>query len=148
MTKFTFQMMLLGEKFDSKSENWSLQKTRLRFARWASGFQSWLTWQCLYLPRVTNCSVTNCSDPHFCLSLGINWLKSRKTDCSNPHQDCGPIEVTVLVVLCPFFFYSADKPAIDFPPNSSLWSAQKTEVLTGAFGPLGHHVLDEVSGHV
>ena len=37
------------------------------------------------------------------------------------------------------FFDAADKPAIVFPPNSSLKSEQKTEVLTSASGPHWRH---------
>ena len=33
------------------------------------------------------------SDAHFHQSPVIGWLKSQKTDCSNPHQDLGLIEI-------------------------------------------------------
>ena len=34
-----------------------------------------------------------CSDPHFCLCLVIDWLKSQKTNCSNLPQDPSPIKI-------------------------------------------------------
>ena len=46
------------------------------------------------------------------------------------------------------FYDATDRPAIVFPPNSSLRLAQKAEVLTSASELLGHYVLTEVSGHV
>ena len=46
------------------------------------------------------------------------------------------------------FYGAADKPAIISQQNSSLGSAQKTDVLTSASGPQRHHVMAEVSGHV
>ena len=38
--------------------------------------------------------------------------------------------------------------AVVFPPDSNLRSALNTDVLTSVSGPLGHHVLADVSGHV
>ena len=35
------------------------------------------------------------SDAHFHRSQVLDWLKSPKTDCSNPHQDFGLIEVQI-----------------------------------------------------
>ena len=56
---------------------------------------------------------------------------------------------TVLVVSCPTDFYgAADKPAIISQQNSSLGSAQKTDVLTSSSGPQRRYVSVEVSGHV
>ena len=46
------------------------------------------------------------------------------------------------------FYDVADRPSIVSPPNSSLRSAQKTEVLTTASEPVGHDVWAEVSSPV
>ena len=42
------------------------------------------------------------------------------------------------------FYGEADKPAIISPPNSSIGSAQKRDVLTSASGLPRHRVLAEV----
>ena len=58
-----------------------------------------------------------CSDAHGCQSPVTDQLKSQKTDCSNPHQDLGPIKMLFWSPRVPFFFYdAADKLAIAFPP--------------------------------
>ena len=44
------------------------------------------------------------SDALFRRSPVTERLKSQKTDCSNPHQDLGPIKITVLVVHVPLYF--------------------------------------------
>ena len=46
------------------------------------------------------------------------------------------------------FHGAVDKPADISQQNSSLGSAQKTDVLTSVCGPQKHYVLAEVSGHV
>ena len=58
-------------------------------------------WWPLVFSRV--CLSNICSDAHLHQSPVREWLKSPKTDCSNPHQDLGPIGITVLVVSCPIY---------------------------------------------
>ena len=82
------------------------------------------------------------------LRLETNWNPKRPTD---------PIPIRTSIWLKYSFddlvshcFYDAmDKPAIVFPPNSSvLRSVQNTDMLTRASGLKGHHYLAEVSDHV
>ena len=67
-------------------------------------------------------------------------------DCSNL-QDFGPIKVHFWWSHVPLFYSATDKPAIIPQQNSSLGSAQKTDMLTSASRPQRHHVLAEVCGH-
>ena len=84
---------------------------------------------------------------HRPIKIRKDWLKSQKTDCSNPHKDLGPIEIIVLVVSCPivvFLRLSHWQACYCFPSPTEFKpqvSAKKTEVLTSASGLLGHHVL-------
>ena len=87
----------------------------------------------------------------WCLLLLVSGhrLKKNNPDCSHPHQDLGPIDTQFWWSCVPFILYDAtDKPAIVFPPNSSLKSVQNTNVWTSASELQGHHVLAEVSSHV
>ena len=60
------------------------------------------------------------SDAHFHQCPVIDWLKSQKTDCSNPCQDLGLIEITVLVVSC-HRLIKIPKDQL-FQPLSGPWS--------------------------
>ena len=57
------------------------------------------------------------SNAHVCQSLVIDQFNSQTTDCSNPHQDLGPIEIWFLWSGAPLFLCAVDKPAIIFLPN-------------------------------
>ena len=50
--------------------------------------------------------------------------------------------------MSPCFCDAMDKPATLYPPNSSLGSAQNTDMLTSASRLQRLHVLAEVSGRV
>ena len=100
---------------------------------------------------------SGCSDALVCRSLVIDQLKSPKTDCFTPPPPSGhwTNQNTVLVVASqwwwlpvPLFSWCHGKPAIISEHNSSLGSAQKTDMLTSASRPWRHHVLAEVSDHV
>ena len=95
-------------------------------------------------------TVLHCSDAHFCRSPVTDRLKSRKTLCSNPHQDLGAIKYSScgLVSHCFCEYDAVDKPVAVFLPKSSLRAVQNTDLLTSASGLQGHHVLAEGSGHV
>ena len=83
------------------------------------------------------------SDAHFRRSPVIARLLSQKTDCSSPHSwsdwnnNSGD-----LVSRC--FYDAADRPATVFPPNSTVRSVQKADVLISASAPQGRHVLADV----
>ena len=90
------------------------------------------------------------SEAHFRRSPVIDRLKFQTTDCSNPHQDFGPIEAQFWSSRVPFFYDTVNKPAIVFPPNASLSSAQNRRVdkKKTYIRPQGHNVSAEVSCQV
>ena len=72
------------------------------------------------------------SDAHCCQSLVIDWLKSQRSDCSNPHQDLSLIRIQfwwsfVLLSLMPQTSLLLFSHQIQ-----SIRSAHNTEVLSGA----------------
>ena len=76
--------------------------------------------------------MNECSDAHVRWHPVIDWLKSPKTDCSNPPlpsplSNVGPIKVQLQwsrVPLLLFFMVPHNKPAIFYQQNSSLGSVQ------------------------
>ena len=83
---------------------------------------------CLLHDNTVESRSYNDSDAHFRRSPVIDRLKFQTTDCSNPHQDFGPIEAQFWSSRVPFFYDTVNKPAIVFPPNASLSSAQNRRV--------------------
>ena len=78
---------------------------------------------------------------HISVSLHKKTNKSQKTNCSNPNQDLEDmVQLNYssggLMFHC--FYNAADKPAIVFPPNSSLRSAQNKHA----------DIVSELQGHL
>ena len=87
----------------------------------------------------------------WCTFLSVSGhrpIKIPKDQLYQPPQDLGPIKIQSWCFVSYCFDDAVNKPAIIFPPNSSLRSEQNTNVLTSASGQQGHHVLAEVSGHI
>ena len=73
----------------------------------------------------------------------LNWTMVRSNYCSG-----GIVPPSFFIFFFNLFYDVEYKPAVVFWPNSSLKSAQKTDVLTSSSRPQGRHVLAQVSSHV
>ena len=51
----------------------------------------------------------------FSWSLFMDWLKSQKTDCSNPQQDLGPIKIQFWWFRVPLFLWCCGQACYYFP---------------------------------
>ena len=70
---------------------------------------------------------SSCSDAHGCQSPVTDLLKSQKTDCSNPHQDLGPIKMQFWSPRVPFFLWCCGQACHCFPTTFQASGQLKTQ---------------------